>query len=168
MRAILSWIVVLGLVAAPAQAGTGGGGDEKDKPADGTAAASKKDTAAKPAPSNLENELQQLRDLLEAQAKQLQAQNEQLKLQQQQMQSLEAELKSVNVTATNALTSNAAVTSNAGLAAASNALAVATGDGQSDRQCEPPTAIHIKGITLTPGGYFAAETVDRSKSIVDD
>jgi len=168
MRAILSWIVVLGLAAAPALAGTGGAGDEKDKPADGTAAVSKKDTGAKPAPASLENELQQLRDLLEAQAKQLQAQNDQLKLQQQQMQSLEAELKSVNVTATNALTSNAAVTSNADLAAAPNALAVATGDGQSDRQGEPPTAIHIKGITLTPGGYFAAETVSRSKSIVDD
>ena len=57
MRAILSWIVVLSLAAAPALAGTGGAGDEKDKPADGTAVASKKDTAAKPAPSNLENEL---------------------------------------------------------------------------------------------------------------
>lgn len=168
MRAILSWIVVLSLAAAPALAGTGGAGDEKDKPADGTAVASKKDTAAKPAPSNLENELQQLRDLLEAQAKQLQAQNDQLKLQQQQMQSLEAELKSVSVTAANALPSNTSAPANAPLATsvATNTVAVASGD--SPQGNEPPTAIHIKGITLTPGGYFAAETVDRSKSLVDD
>src|SRR5580704_4591894 len=117
MRAILSWIVVLGLAAAPALAGAGRAGDEKDKSADGTVAAAKVDTAksdaaksdsAAKAPSNLENELQQLRDLLEAQAKQLQLQNDQLKMQQQQMQSLEAELKSVNATATSGLTSNAA------------------------------------------------------------
>jgi hypothetical protein len=102
MRAILSWIIVLGLAAAPVLAGTGRAGDEKEKPADGTAVAVKADTvksdaAAKPVPAGLENELQQLRDLLEAQAKQLQLQNQQLKAQQQQMQSLEAELKSVNV-----------------------------------------------------------------------
>ena len=167
MRALLSWIVVLGLAAAPALAGTRGEGDGKDKPGDGTAAvAAKSDTAAKPAPASLENELQQLRDLLDAQAKQIQAQNDQLKLQQRQMQSLEAELKSVNATATNALASNAAVTSSAGLAAAPNALAVATGD--QDRQGEPPTSIHIKGITLTPGGFFAAETVFRTRAIIND
>jgi hypothetical protein len=174
MRAILSWIVVLGLAAAPALAGTGRAGDEKDKPVDGAAAAAKSDTAksdaaAKPVPAGLENELQQLRDLLEAQAKQLQIQNDQLKAQQRQMQSLEAELKSVNATATNGLTSNSASPAGAVLAtptATNNTVAVASGD--SPQANEPPTAIHIKGITLTPGGYFAAETVFRTKGIGDD
>ena len=171
MRALLSWIVVLGLAAAPALARTGGAGDGKDKPADGTAAASKTDMTAKPVPASLENELQQLRDLLEAQSKQIQAQSDQLKLQQQQMQALEAELKSVNGTPADALalTSNATAPASADPAATTNTLAVAAGDGsQYDKQGEPPSAIHIKGITLTPGGYFAAETVTRSKAIVDD
>jgi len=173
MRAILSWIVVLGLAAAPALAGTGRAGDEKDKPADGTVAAAKVDTAksdaAAKAPSNLENELQQLRDLLEAQAKQLQLQNDQLKMQQQQMQSLEAELKSVNATATNGLTSNAAAPAGAVLSSpTASTVAVATTGNGDQTPGEPPTVIHFKGVTLTPGGFFAAETVDRSKAIVDD
>jgi hypothetical protein len=167
MRAILSWIFVLGLAAAPALAGTGGAGDGKDKPADGTAAAAKSDTPAKPAPASLENELQQLRDLLDAQAKQIQAQNDQLKVQQQQMQALEAELKSVSVTATSALTSNAPAS--AGLAATTSTVAVASGGGgQNEKQGEPPTSIHIKGITLTPGGFMAAETVTRTRAIIND
>jgi hypothetical protein len=180
MRAILSWIVVLGLAVAPALAGTGRAGDEKDKSADGTVAAAKVDTAksdaaksdaAAKAPSNLENELQQLRDLLEAQAKQLQLQNDQLKMQQQQMQSLEAELKSVNTTATNALASNSAAPAGAVLAtptATTSTPVVATAGNGEQTPGEPPTVIHFKGVTLTPGGFFAAETVDRSKSIVDD
>jgi len=186
MRAILSWIIVLGLAAAPALAGTSRAGDEKDKPTDGTAAAAKSDTAksdtaksdtaksdaaAKSVPPGLENELQQLRDLLEAQAKQLQTQNEQLKLQQQQMQSLEAELKSVNPTATNGLTSNAAATAGAVLstptATTSNTVVATTGNGDQTPG-EPPTVIHFKGVTLTPGGFFAAETVFRTKGIGDD
>jgi hypothetical protein len=173
MRAILSWIVVLGLAAAPALAGTGRAGDEKDKPADGTAVTAKSDTAksdaaAKPVPAGLENELQQLRDLLEAQAKQLQLQNDQLKMQQQQMQSLEAELKSVNATGSNGLASNPAAPAGAILATpTTNTVAVASGNGDQ-APGEPPTAIHIKGITLTPGGYFAAETVFRTKGLGDD
>jgi hypothetical protein len=33
---------------------------------------------------------------------------------------------------------------------------------------EPPTAIHFKGITLTPGGFLAAETVRRSRALGAD
>jgi hypothetical protein len=33
---------------------------------------------------------------------------------------------------------------------------------------EPPTAIHIKGVTLTPGGFLAAETVRRSRALAAD
>jgi hypothetical protein len=32
----------------------------------------------------------------------------------------------------------------------------------------PPTAIHVKGITITPGGFLAAETVYRSKALGAD
>jgi len=33
---------------------------------------------------------------------------------------------------------------------------------------EPPTAIHIKGITITPGGFLAAETARRSRALAAD
>lgn len=33
---------------------------------------------------------------------------------------------------------------------------------------EPPTAIHFKGITLTPGGFLAAETVYRTRALGAD
>ncbi len=33
---------------------------------------------------------------------------------------------------------------------------------------EPPTAIHVKGITITPGGFVAAEFVRRSRALASD
>ena len=33
---------------------------------------------------------------------------------------------------------------------------------------DPPTAIHVKGITITPGGFLAAETVRRSRAVGGD
>jgi hypothetical protein len=32
----------------------------------------------------------------------------------------------------------------------------------------PPTAIHVKGITITPGGFLAAESVYRSRALASD
>ena len=32
----------------------------------------------------------------------------------------------------------------------------------------PPTAIHVKGITITPGGFLAAETVWRQRALASD
>jgi len=36
------------------------------------------------------------------------------------------------------------------------------------RVSEPPTAIHFKGITISPGGFLAAETVRRSRALASD
>src|SRR3984957_15577534 len=36
------------------------------------------------------------------------------------------------------------------------------------RIAEPPTSIHFKGITITPGGFLAAETVRRSRALASD
>src|SRR5580704_8022368 len=101
MRAFATWLLALGLVASPAMAGTGSGDKDSTtaKPADDTKSAPKTDSTDKPAattavPANLESELQQLRELIEAQSKQLQEQNQQMKLQQQRMQIMETELTS--------------------------------------------------------------------------
>src|ERR1700734_3702494 len=109
MRVFLTWLLALGLVVSPAMAGTDGAGDAKNTTAsntntttttpDATKTGEAKATAAKTepakaAPSSLESELQQLRDLIEAQSKLLQSQSEQLKEQQQRMQVLESEINS--------------------------------------------------------------------------
>ncbi len=36
------------------------------------------------------------------------------------------------------------------------------------RVAEPPTVIHFKGVTLTPGGFLAAESVRRSRALGSD
>jgi hypothetical protein len=183
MRVLLSCFIALGLAAVPVKAGAGSPGDEKDasatakpgdtskdKPADSSTATSKNDTPAKPGNPTLENELQQLRGLLEAQAKQLQIQNDQLKQQQQKMEAMEAELKTVNVSVSNAMTSNVSVPAGASLGSSANGTAIVatpSGGGQGGDDAGP-VSIRFKGITLTPGGFFAAETVFRSKANVAD
>jgi len=178
MRVLAIWILAFGFAASPAIARTAGTGDDKDstntakkadtaKSADATksatgdkaADASKTEAVAKPAPASLENELQQLRQLLEAQSKQLQEQNEALKEQRKDMEVMRENLKAVNAPLENegALPASAP-DANAGLGFAPSA----------DNKDEPPTAIHIKGITITPGGFLAAEGVWRQKGLTND
>jgi hypothetical protein len=176
MRVIAAWILALGLIASPAMAGAGGAGDgkdaakggdtaaAKDTSANASAASSSTDPTAKPAPANLANEIQQLKDLIEAQSRQLQAANDQLKQQQKKMQEMEHELKTVNA----AVVSGGLLNEGADPAltlnpASGSALNYSRGDKEGE-----PTAIHFKGITLTPGGFFVAETVWRNRGITND
>lgn len=192
MRALAVWMLALGLVAAPAMAGTGGAGSDgssgaksdtdkdaaaKAKPSDAPAATAKPDSPSKTESPSMEVELQQLRDLLEMQAKQLQEQNEQLKEQQKKMQSLEEQLNSSSsasrgtVAATPGNASSAAPTpsSNIVTAGVSTSGATTTNSGASQTaKSDEPLAIHFKGITLTPGGFTAAESVFRSKALSAD
>jgi len=59
---------------------------------------------------------------------------------------------------------SASMTSGTPAAAATSAAAPA---GQADVQ-PAPAALHYKGITLTPGGFFAAETVWRQRAVSGD
>jgi hypothetical protein len=189
MRVLVTWLLTLGLIVSPALAGTGPG-DEKDTTTKAndtstTTTKSKKDAstdakaeASKATPSTLENELQQLRDLLEAQSKQIQLQNDQLKEQQQKMMELETELKSETAARESFSTSansSAPDSRTAGLSTASaNPVAAANGGSPNPDALpgqaggESPAAIHFKGITITPGGFLAAETVFRNKAIGAD
>jgi hypothetical protein len=172
MRALAAWMVALVLVASPVLAGTGGTGDAssaaananngpaaKENAASASAAPATAATAAQPAPAGLDNQLQQLRDLLEAQSKQLQAQSEQMKEQQKKMKEMEDQLKTVNTTV-----------ENNGLGFSSNPAAIGAVGYYNDQEKkdEPPQTIHVKGITITPGGFFAAETVTRQRALSDD
>jgi hypothetical protein len=179
MRAFATWLLALGLAAAPAMAGTGSGDkDSSSKPNDDTKSAttttnSSDKPAAAPAaaaPSSLESELQQLRELIEAQSRQLQEQNQQLRLQQQRMQIMETELTSSSskgpAAGENADSSMSAPASRSILV--NNAVPIDStmaGEGQGT---EDAYQIHFKGITLTPTGFSAAETVWRGKAVSAD
>ncbi len=192
MRVFVRCLMVAGMVLSPAITRAGGAGDKttaanaesntsavSSKSSNPPAAASDGGSTAQPKESNLESELQELRDLIEAQSKQIQVQSEQLKEQQQQMQTLENQLTA----------SGSAVMSNASLSAASasgapitsTAAPVPTGVMSSSVSAPPaaaqagaaapsdePPSLRFKGITLTPGGYMAAETVWRNRAVGSD
>jgi hypothetical protein len=179
MRGLAASLLAIGLAVTPVMARTSGPGDN-DKTAsksDGTDKASDKtgdtkstaststpasttDASAKPAATAVETELQQVRDLLEAQAKQIQMQTDQMKAQQQKMEMMEEELKAA--TTPKDTSYSAAPESRA----FGNSI-IGTADGQAP-SADNPIAIHYKGITLTPGGFFAAETVFRNKATGSD
>jgi hypothetical protein len=178
MRVLAAWIVALGLAVSPALAGTGGAGDGKDttaaKTSDNTppAGAAESLSAAKPAAPaspSLENQLQQLRDLLEAQSRQLQMQNEQLKEQQRKMQAMEEQMKNVSTSSSNSDTLvNEADMGGLGSNPAIGGVKVTSLPNQDKKSDDEPLSIRFKGITLTPGGFLAAETVWRQRGITND
>src|SRR4029077_19557292 len=168
MRVLAAWILILGLAVSPALAGTGGAADGKDSaaakandnsaaketPESSPAAVAKAEAAATPASPSMENQLQQLRDLLESQSRQIQAQNEQLREQQRKMYQMEDQLRTVNSTV-----------QNAGLGANPGEAVVYYNDEKKD---ESPATIRFKGITITPGGFLAAEGVYRNHALSND
>ncbi len=160
MRALATCIVALCLAASPMLA-RAAGPDENDNrggggPTTQPAAGSKADPApsASPSSAELENELREVRELLEAQTREIAEQ-------QQRMELLEEELRAAKGAgaldpaepSASASPVNAAVTENGGAQA---------------ENPEEPLSIHFKGITLTPGGFAAAETVWRQKALASD
>jgi hypothetical protein len=175
MRVLATCILALGLAVSPAMANSAAPGDNDSaatssntstaaaQPANAPASAAKPDPAAKAEPSSMEvaTELQQLRELLDAQAKQLQEQ-------QQKMELLEEQLKASSAARENLAVAPADSESVSGASSAAIASNAALGGGSSDDKPGPPTSISFKGITLTPGGFMAAETVWRSKALAGD
>jgi uncharacterized coiled-coil protein SlyX len=174
MRVLALWILAFGVAASPAIARAAGTGDDKDstaaKKADAAkaatdnktpAASSKSDAPAKPASPTMENELQQLRELLEAQSKQLQEQNDALKEQRHEMEVMQNNLRAVN----------APLVNEGALPASSVAAqpALSAGFVASPDEDKPDAyQIRFKGITITPGGFMAAEGVYRQRAITND
>jgi hypothetical protein len=185
MRAFALCVVALGLAVSPAMAGAGGPADSASSgSANSTATdSSSRSAAAKPAePSSLqlESEVQQLRDLIEAQSTQIQAQSDQLKAAEDQMRKLQEQLSATANTNVAALAASANTGANAVAAnvAASPApigpslsVPASTSPAPSNGGQETPNgpaSLTYKGITLTPGGFMAAETVWHQKALGAD
>ena len=182
MRVLVAWFLALGLAAAPALAGTGAGtdgsGDTKTPPNAATAPDASKQpaaaaetkpaaTPAKPEATSMETELQQLRDLIVSQSKELEATRQQLREQKQQMKELE---DSVRTNTSDDYTASPASGIDPTTVRVGNAPAVAGHSAWSGAspESDEPAALHFKGVTLTPGGFMAAETVWRDHAVSAD
>jgi hypothetical protein len=131
------------------------------QPGNSPAATSNSAPAAKTEASIMESELQELRELLESQAKQLQEQKQQMKL-------LEEKLSATDAMREN-LASSLATADPTAIGPTPAVVSGNLGNAQpSQDRTGPPTAIQFKGITLTPGGFMAAETVWRQKALGSD
>ncbi len=131
---------------------------EKDKTA-ATAPAQPAETAqpaAAAATPALAAELAELRALLKSQAAEIEAERRELA-------ELKAKLGDVKEEAVNAAVSAAVPAATAAVEMPKNLLT-----GGDPDQKESPLAIHFKGITLTPGGFTAAETVFRNRALSAD
>jgi hypothetical protein len=163
-----------------------------------TAAASPKPAApAKPAEAEMETELQQLRDALAAQAQQLKDQQAKMQQLEDQLKNSAASGHDLAASSAPATTTSAATpsafSSSGGTAPASVSASSATAEPSSvvtaredsskataavsaiptamsgqGPDVNQPDSWHFKGVTFTPGGFFAAETVWRQRALSAD
>jgi hypothetical protein len=162
--------------------GTGANAAGSNAGTDSSAASTSSTTAnsanpSKPETVTAESDMQQLRELIEAQAAQLQEQQRELKDQQQEMQALKQQLNSSG--STNGGTLGAAPVVAAAPAMIGPvvgvpvAMAAVTSPSAQPAQApaaatDQPTSWPFKGVTFTPIGFFAAESAWRQRALSAD
>jgi hypothetical protein len=136
----------------------------------------------KPAQASIEEQIQSLRQELKGQIdglkSELAAKDEQLQKAQQTAAEAQAEAAKAETAASAqqaaASENAAAVTTLQGSVAdlkgnqASLATTISDETTKIKKEISNPSALHYKGIDLTPGGYLAAETVDRTRATGGD
>jgi len=144
-----------------------------------------KTTSAAKKSTNVSAELQQLRHALEAQQQQIQKLSDELNSRDQALQQLQQRLDQSQAAAAQAQSKADTAASQASqqeqtvtalkndindLKATATNVAVNLQETQKSFQGsqESPTALHYKGITITPGGFLAAETVWRKRALAAD
>ncbi len=151
---------------------------------------SQTDTASKPAkkkkgaaaeaaqPAVTAAEVQALRDALAAQQKQIEQLSEQLQQSRQAWQQTQAAVANAATKADTAQTTatdqqQTVVALKSDVAdlktnVANTALTLQDTQKTVRDELESPLAIHFRGVTITPGGFLAAETVRRSRALAAD
>jgi hypothetical protein len=167
---------------------------DADAPAPKASEPAKPKAAAKKATktdAEIAAELESLKQAMQAQQEQLELLKEELSKRDKQIDEAREAAATANARATEASTKageaeNASAevksseatlassvtdlkTSNAALTTTVNSVAATTNAGGSGGQnSEEPASIRFKGITLTPGGFVAAESVTRSRATSSD
>jgi hypothetical protein len=155
-----------------------------EPPQDTPAAKSTKKMPAKKAPS-VASQLSELKEAIEAQQKQIQDLGQQVQSRDAQIQQLQQRLDQNQAAAAQAQAkADAAASQSAQQSQTVNTLQSDVTDLKSNAtnaaltlqetqknlrdQLESPLAIHYKGITITPGGFLAAESVYRNRALGAD
>ncbi|HEX4650516.1 MAG TPA: hypothetical protein VH250_03340 [Granulicella sp.] len=176
LQATLAAIMVISTISVPAQVTTAKQGSASKK-----AITHKKKTVAQPRETATERQIRELREQMQNQ----QAEIDNLKQENAAKDAALASAQQATATAqqtataatTQAQTVNTSVQANteavsslqgtvADLKNANSGLAQSLSDAKKDLndKIEFPTTLHYKGVTLTPGGFLAAETVYRSRA----
>lgn len=178
LQATLAAIMVLSTITVPAQTTTASATTS-------SSAKTKKKTAKAPRESATERQIRELREQMQNQQAEIDLLKSQsatkdaaLAAAQQSAQSAQA---AATAATTQAQTVNANVQANADAVASlqgtvtdlknsNTGLALTISDTKKDLtdKIESPSVLHYKGVTLTPGGFLAAETVYRSRSMNSD
>ncbi|HEY6389545.1 MAG TPA: hypothetical protein VIX91_28000 [Candidatus Acidoferrum sp.] len=174
--------------------GTAFADTSKDTPKDADAQPAKPATPAKPkaatkadkSDSAIAAEIEELRQVLQSQQEQLTLLKEELAKRDRQIDEARDAAAAANsraaeatTRATEAVNTTAAVKSTtdtlnttvANLKASNEVLKTTVATAQADEKKasdEEPPAIRYKGVTITPGGFFAAETVFRNRATSAD
>src|SRR5271167_425377 len=177
MALALVFALVAGAFAAPAQ----------DTAASGST--TKKKTAAKTSAPSVSNQLADMKQSIDAQQKQIQQLMQQVQSRDAAIQQLQQQVGQAQSAAGSAAQKADAAASEAAAGGAvqqqdfaamktdvndlkQNATNAALSLQETQKnlrdQLESPLAIHYKGITITPGGFVAAETVWRSHGLGAD
>jgi hypothetical protein len=181
MKKIASLTLSLLLLAGPAFADS-----TKDTPKGADVQPAKAAATAKPATAKtsaeIAAEVEELRQTLQAQQEQLQMLKEELAKRDREIEATREAAASANAKATDASvkateavatsaevkTTTTALNSSVASLASSNAAAVnaavAAKGGAGDAEEKGPTTIRFKGVNITPGGFIAAETVNRQRA----
>jgi len=160
----------------------GGPGDAPAPPGSdktATTAAAQPAEAAKPAAAPaIESELAELRALLRAQAAEIEAQRHELAEMKERLSSTESPAPAVAPASSSTPAGGTAEASPEPAGIIRTDTPAATGpeagpgawvDGRPPQDDKQSTlALHFKGITLTPGGFAAAETVWRNRAVDSD
>ena len=166
----LTLIVLVGGLAAQAQQSATAKGTKKK------AAAAKTDAVAA--------QLAELKQAMDAQQQQIKQLSEQISSRDQQIQQMQQRLDQNQAAAEQASTKAESAASQsaeqgqavsslksdvADLKSSNTSAALTLQEAQKAvHDAESPSAVHYKGITITPGGFVAAETVNRSRATSSD
>ena len=127
-----------------------------------------KTDAAKPA-TDYREEIEELRQLMREQSQQLSEQQKQLELLREQLSSThKAEVSAPSAAAPAMPAAVHVVTGDMATAIRPQAGASTPAAQDKPKTDDSPSSIRYKGITITPGGFFAAETVYRTRAISAD
>jgi len=176
---------VLALALSIALAGSMYGAEAPQDASGAPAKSTKKKMVAKKAGPTVATELHELKEAMEAQQQQIQQLSQQIQSRDQHIQQLEQRLDQSQAAASQA---QAKADSAASQTAEQGQTVVALKSDVSDLKLnatnaavtlqetqknikdaiESPAAIHYKGITITPGGFLAGESVYRSRATGGD